>query len=160
MFFFFTNHSLKFKHQPYHLKVNRLTNYSVNTYLLRHTVSLLHQSRKKFQNSTLWNLWVLKNEWFQYKYQLCWHKSKENKCLDYLFNKWSYYLTRCLTYNILCEFIVRYFYNKNHFWLLQNPQCNVQLLASDWCDVWLVWHLTWLGFVVLVMKLILGQPIS
>jgi len=48
-----------------------------------------------------------------------------------------------------------YFYNRNHFWQLQNPQCSAQLIASDWSDFWLSWD-----FVVLVMKLILCQPIS
>jgi len=50
---------------------------------------------------------------------------------------------------------MRYFYNKNQFWQLQNPHCSAQLLVSDWHDFWLGW-----GFVVLVMKLILRQPIN
>jgi hypothetical protein len=47
---------------------------------------------------------------------------------------------------------MRYFYNKNHFWQLQNPHYSAQLKASDWCDFWLGW-----GFVV--MKLIMSANI-
>jgi len=50
---------------------------------------------------------------------------------------------------------MRYFYNKNHFWQLQNPHSGAQLLVSDWHDFWLGW-----GFVALLMKLILCQPIN